>query len=136
MNAPVKHNAMVQTALFQSWIDAKRNEEAARAQRLEVEAQIVAMVGVKDEGVTSVEVDQFNVKTTGKVTRSVDTQAVQDVWEVLPDEVKKCFTWEAKLNTKEFRHLCSMREDLAPHLNKYITSKPAKPSISIELKDA
>lgn len=126
----------VQAALFQSWIDAKRSEDEARAQRLEVEAQIVAVVGVKDEGVTSVEDDQFKVKTTGKVTRSVDTDAIQDVWEVLPEEVKKCFKWEAKLNTKEYRALCSMREDLAPHLNKYITSKPAKPSISIELKDA
>lgn len=129
-------NNTIHTALYQSWLDAKRSEDAARAQRLEIEAQIVALVGVKDEGVTSVEVDQFKVKTTGKVTRSVDTDAVQDVWEVLPEEVKKCFKWEAKLNTKEYRALCSMREDLAPHLNKYITSKPAKPSISIELKDA
>lgn len=129
-------NNTVEAALFQSWLDAKRSEDEARAQRLEVEAQIVALVGVKDEGVTSFENDQFKVKTTGKVTRSVDTGAIQDVWEVLPEEVKKCFKWEAKLDTKEFRHLCSMRDDLASHLNKYITSKPAKPSISVELKDA
>lgn len=134
MNAFV--NNTTQAHIFQEWLDAKRTEDTAKAKRLEIEAQIVQMVGVKDEGVTAYEDDAFKIKTTGKVTRSVDTGAVQSAWEVLPDEVKKCFKWSASLDTKEYRALCSMRNDLIPQLNQYITSKPSKPSISVELKES
>lgn len=126
---------MNENELYQSWLDAKQAESKARDERLAIEEQITSLIGVKDEGVTSHTTDLFKVKTTGKLTRTVDTQAVQDVWDVLPKEVQNCFKWEAKLDTKEYKSLCSMRDDLTPHINKYITSKAAKPSITIEPKE-
>lgn len=126
---------MNENELYQSWLDAKELENKAKEKRLAIEEQIAHIIGVKDDGVTSHTTDLFKVKTTGKLTRTVDSQAVQDVWEVMPIEVQKCFKWEAKLDTKEYRSLCSMRDDLVPHINKYITSKATKPSITIEPKE-
>lgn len=142
MNAFIKEAQQAQSAhqtldeLAALWNEAKEEERQANARRVSIESKIAEMVGVKDEGVTSVDGQFYKVKTTGKLTRSVDSDAVQNVWEVMPEEVRKCFKWEAKLDTKNYRALCSMRDDLIPELNRYITTKPAKASISIEeIKD-
>ena len=68
----------------------------------------------------------------GKLTRSVDTQAIQTDWDNLPEEVQKCFKWKADIDTKNLRSLESMRADLVPLVTAYMTTKPAKPSVTVE----
>lgn len=118
--------------LAAQWQAAKAAETKANQERLIIEQQIAELVGVKDEGVTSVNTDLFRIKTTGKQTRTVDTDAVQQAWPTLPNELQDCFAWKATLDTKAYRALASLRDDLLPQLNQFITSKPAKPAISIE----
>lgn len=116
------------------WSRAKAAEQAANKERLAVEAEIAKLVGVAEEGTTNAETEAFKIKTVGKLTRSLDSDALQTDWEALPDAIQKCFSWDAKLDTKAFRALESMRDDLIPTISKYITTKPAKASISVEAK--
>lgn len=116
------------------WSRAKAAEQAANKERLAVEAEIAKLVGVAEEGTTNAETEAFKIKTVGKLTRSLDSDALQTDWEALPEAIQKCFSWDAKLDTKAFRALESMRDDLIPTISKYITTKPAKASISVEEK--
>lgn len=116
------------------WSRAKAAEQAANKDRLAVEAEIAKLVGVAEEGTTNAETEAFKIKTVGKLTRSLDSDALQTDWEALPEAIQKCFSWDAKLDTKAFRALESMRDDLIPTISKYITTKPAKASISVEAK--
>lgn len=116
------------------WSRAKAAEQAANKERLAVEAEIAKLVGVAEEGTTTAETAAFKIKTVGKLTRSLDSDALQTDWEALPEAIQKCFSWDAKLDTKAFRALESMRDDLIPTISKYITTKPAKASISVEAK--
>lgn len=116
------------------WSRAKAAEQAANKERLAVEAEIAKLVGVAEEGTTNAETEAFKIKTVGKLTRSLDSDALQTDWEALPEAIQKCFSWDAKLDTKAFRALESMRDDLIPTISKYITTKPAKASISVEAK--
>ena len=116
------------------WSRAKAAEQAANKERIAVEAEIAQLVGVAEEGTTNAETANFKLKTVGKLTRSLDSDALQTDWESLPDAVQKCFGWEAKLDTKAYRALESMRGDLIPAISKYITTKPAKASVSVEAK--
>ena len=116
------------------WSEAKKTECEAAERRRAIETRMVEKVGVKDEGVTSIDGDFYKVKITGKLNRSVDSSSVQELWESLPDEIRKCFKWSADLDIKTYRALCSMRTDLLPALNQFITTKPAKPAVTVEVK--
>ena len=74
----------------------------------------------------------FKVKTVGKLTRSLNDKAIQLDWDSLPAEIKKCVNWKSSLNTKALRALEEMRTDLVPVMSQYMTTKPAKPSVSVE----
>lgn len=116
------------------WSRAKAAEQAANKERLAIEAEIAQLVGVAEEGTTTAETAAFKIKTVGKLTRSLDSESLQSDWDTLPDAIQKCFSWDAKLDTKAFRALESMRDDLIPTISKYITTKPAKASIIVEAK--
>ena len=130
--APVMDNEI--DVLARYWQEAKEAEAHAKERRLNIETQITELVGVSDEGTTNAEGHLFKVKTVGKLTRSLDDSAIQSDWDKLPDEIKKCVKWKPSLDTKNLRSLESMRGDLLPVMAQYMTTKPAKPSVSVEAK--
>lgn len=118
--------------LASQWRDAKHAEQQANATRLEIEQKLIEHIGVTDEGVTTYQGDGFKVKTTGKLTRTLDDAAVSRHWDSLSAEIQACIKWKPTLDLKTFRALETMRDDLAPVLHQYLTVKPAKPSIAVE----
>ena len=132
MNATVQNTIPTLAQLAQLLLNAKAREQAAKDERTAIEAQIADLIGVKEEGTTTAEADGFKIKTVGKLTRSIDTNAVQADWDNLDPAIQKCIKWKADLDTKNLRSLESMRDDLVPVIAKYMTTKPAKPSVTIE----
>ena len=136
-NAPNATAPVVESeidVLGRLWQEAKEAEAHAKERRLQVESQITDLIGVADEGTTNAEGNLFKVKTVGKLTRSLDDKAIQSDWDTLPDEIKKCVKWKSSLDTKSLRSLEAMRDDLIPVMAQYMTTKPAKPSVSVEAK--
>ena len=136
-NAPSATAPVVESeidVLGRLWQEAKEAEAYAKERRLQVESQITDLIGVADEGTTNAEGNLFKVKTVGKLTRSLDDAAIQSDWDTLPDEIKKCVKWKSSLDTKNLRSLEAMRGDLIPVMAQYMTTKPAKPSVSVEVK--
>lgn len=136
-NAPSATAPVVESeidVLGRLWQEAKEAEAHAKERRLQVESQITDLIGVADEGTTNAEGNLFKVKTVGKLTRSLDDAAIQSDWDTLPDEIKKCVKWKSSLDTKNLRSLEAMRNDLIPVMAQYMTTKPAKPSVSVEAK--
>jgi len=124
MNAPASLATLAAT-----WAQVKAEEDAAKARRLEIEAQIVGVMPAKDEGVTKVEQDGLRVSVTYKLTRSVDTDAVRGAWGSLQPAVQSAFRWKADIDTKALRELDAQEaQQIAP----FITTKPAKPSVKVE----
>ena len=130
--APVMDNEI--DVLARHWQEAKEAEAHAKERRLQVESQITELVGFAEEGTTNAEGNLFKVKTVGKLTRSLDDAAIQSDWDTLPDEIKKCVKWKSALDTTKLRALEAMRDDLMPVMAQYMTTKPAKPSVSVEAK--
>lgn len=133
MNAHIDFNKANELDLLAHyWQRAKADEAAAKEKRLAIEEKITALVGVKDEGVSSLNTEAYKIKTTGKLTRTLDTDAIYEVWDKLPEPVQDCIKWKAELNTTAYRALSTMRDDLLPILNQYMTTKSAKAAISVE----
>ena len=59
-------------ALARDWLEAKRAEAVAQAQRIAIEGQIVAALGARDEGAETHTVGDYKVTLTQPVTRKLD----------------------------------------------------------------
>jgi hypothetical protein len=64
-------------ALCAAWLDAKRDEDAARKRRVEIEAQMAQAFDVPAEGSKTTTLDSYKVTMTQPITRRLDA----DEWE-------------------------------------------------------
>ncbi len=127
MNAP-----LTLAELAAAWQAAKADEKAANARRLEIEEQIVESFPLGIEGTETIEQDGFKVKVTHKLTRSVDTKALQAHWNSLSAFAQDCFTWKADISLPLLRKLQENHPEVYPSIAVFITSKPAKPAVTVE----
>lgn len=107
------------------WIEAKRIETEAQAQRLEIEAAILSLMPSKLEG----SVTEAGLVVTYKVTRKVDTEALRGAWDRLPEAAQGAFRWKAEVDSRGLR---ALDPDDAKSALAFVTSTPAKPAISLK----
>lgn len=132
MNAPdgtTVHAARI-AALIDDWRLAKRAEEEARERRYAVEASLCDELPLAGEGTRSEKFGAAKVSITYAITRSVDTPALQLAWTGLTEAQQAAFRWKADVRLKELRELDLPEQSV---LARFITAKPAKPSIKIEV---
>ena len=113
-----------------AWLDAKKAEAQANATRLAIEAVILTHFTPTDEG--TVGDKATGVSVAYKVTRSVDTDALRAGWASLSPETQSAFKWSASVDTKTLKAFQLANEDAYKAVARFVTTKPAKPSISIK----
>lgn len=113
---------------------AKRAEDDAKLHRLKVEERILDLVGAKREGATKFEAPGWVVTTTGKVTRSLDSKALDEVLPLLP-EGQKAVVMKPQLSIAGYRALGDLEPEAQRILDRAITSKPAKTTVNVKRVD-
>ena len=76
------------SALARDWIEAKRVEEAARAQRHEIEAQLAQALETKDEGSITHIVGDYRITLRQGLARKVDPNTWTQVAEHCPPDMR------------------------------------------------
>ena len=113
------------------WLKYKHDEEEAKALRLEIETAILTEFPTdKTEG--SVTNGDYGITVTYKLTRTVDSEGVQNAWEDLSANAQKAFKVKFDIDLKQYRAVQDLDHTAFSELSKFVTSKPAKPSISIK----
>lgn len=109
---------------------AKALEEKAKNDRLDVENKILALYAkpVSNEGTHNDE--EFSI--TWKLTRAVDTEKLSAVFDQLGANVQKAFRWKPEVDLKQLRSLQELDEPSYIKAAEFITSKPAKPSVTLK----
>ena len=110
---------------------AKAAEEKAKADRLDIEAKMVALFAKPATGEGTHNDEEFSI--TWKLNRTVDTEKLSAGYESLPVNAQRAFRWKAEVELKNLRALAELDPVSYSAAAEYITSKPAKPSI--DLKD-
>lgn len=114
--------------------DAKAAEDSARATRLAAEEAVIALLGVKAEGTTTVKTEFFKVSTVGKLTRSLDEAAFRAIADDIPAAFRdRLVRWKPELVASEVRHIEHNEPEVYRVLAQALTVKPAKPAVSVEL---
>jgi len=121
--------------LVAQWIEAKRAEDAANTRRVELEADIIAMLGEPDEGSQTHELaDGSKLTIVSKITRTVD----ESIWRTLLDKIPEnlrpiSFVETAKLDLKGLRWLHEHQPEVYAYCAQAITARKAKSSISLRV---
>jgi hypothetical protein len=119
--------------MVQAYQNAKEQEQAAIEARRLLEEKILAYMPHKDEGSTSLVLDDGRkVSATFKVTRKVDSDSLTSAWNTLSDHAKKAFKWKAEVDTKPMKALQMADEAAYLAASQFITATPAKPAISVK----
>jgi hypothetical protein len=118
--------------LVELYITAKKAEDTANKARVDLETQIIALAGAKEEGATTVATASgMKVTTTGKLSYKVDDiEALRNI----------CAKWDASLvplktttaaDETGLKYLRAERPELWSQIARVVTIKPAKTSVKV-----
>ena len=86
--------------LTAEWLVLKREEKTMQARRRAVEDELLTHIANPKEG--TVHVNQ-SIKVQFKLTRKVDSDALDAIWDDLPGNIQNAFEWTAVPVLKELR---------------------------------
>lgn len=114
---------------------AKAAEEHARSARLEAEAHLISLVGLKgDEGTKSTKTGWYKVTTTAKLTRTIDREKAGALRAHLNEDLfYSVFVPDVKLSVSALKQVASADPDTYRLMLGAIVTKPAKPSVAVAL---
>lgn len=125
------------SALAKQWLKAKNAEATAITARRALEDQMRSLMGVADnlEGVEKATPNGFEIKVTGRITRKVDSDKLQELANEagLSDHLSSLFRWKPELNLSVWK---ATDKAITTPLAPAITAEPGRPSFSISVKDA
>ena len=100
-----------------------------------VKSELIELVGIKEEGSQSFNVNNFKITTSQTINRTCDQNIVRQLLDDLPEDVhKNIFEYKASLNLKNYRALHDMNPTLAAQVDRAITSRAGKPSVKVEIR--
>lgn len=127
MNTQTTPMAVLATALR----EAKLAEESAKNARIAIEEQILTYFPTDKEEGSITDADN-GITCTFKLTRKVDTAALQAAWGSLHQNVQRAFKWSADVDTKQLRALADLDAENAYAAQTFITTTPAKTAVTLK----
>ena len=118
--------------LYQRWLDAKKAEGIAVAERRELEDQMVVVFTVpKDlDGTMKQELDGYVVKIEGRINKKVDADKLQMLATEagISEHLSSLFRWKPEINAKVWN---AAADAVTQPLLGAITSTPGRPTFTI-----
>jgi hypothetical protein len=122
----------IMNTLYQRWLDAKKLEAAAVAERRQLEDQMAEEFGLpKDlDGTVNHQVDGYKIKMEGRINKKIDSDKLQMLAAEagLSEHLSSLFRWKPEINVKVWN---AAAEAVTGPLLGAITSTPGRPTFSI-----
>jgi hypothetical protein len=123
--------------LYDQWIQAKEAERLAVERRREVEDLLLKKSALPEdfEGTDSRTDGEYKIKIVGRVSRSVDTDLLQQLAAEagLFEHLHSLFRWKAEINKRNWE---SAAPEITGPLTQAITARPGRPSFSITREES
>lgn len=131
---PEEEGAIGRAHLYQEWMQAKEAERIATMERRSIEDRLTSILEVDalQEGSKTIEDGQVKVKVTSRMSRKIDADALQEIAAEhdLSRHLGDLFRWKPELNMAAWK---AADESITKPLEAAITTKPGRPSFSIEV---
>ena len=130
---PIKSNltnGLNTQQLSKAWLEAKVDEDALKARRIEIEEAIVAQLGKREEGSKTHDLDTHKVIITGVINRTLDKEIWESIKDRIPEELRPV-TYEPKLDAAGVKWLQANDPDTYRLVAKALTIKPDKTNVKV-----
>jgi hypothetical protein len=119
-------------SLYQRWLDAKKVETKAVADRRELEDQMALQFALPKnlDGTVKKELDGFTVKIEGRINQKIDAEKLQllAAESGLSEHLSSLFRWKPEINAKNWN---AAADAVTQPLLGAITSTPGRPTFTI-----
>jgi len=119
-------------SLYQRWLEAKKMETLAIAERRDIEDQMAVHFGIpKDlDGTVKVEENGFTIRMEGRINKKIDAEKLQVLAAEagLSEHLSSLFRWKPEINAKAWG---AAAEVVTKPLLGAITSTPGRPTFTI-----
>ena len=120
--------------LYDRWLDAKEAERQAIEARRVIEDELIESFNVDDtaDGSKTYKPEGYKVKVTTRLNRRVDAEKLMDLAAeagIGNDHLQSLFRWKPEINLREWQNAAP---EITGPLTEAITTKPGRPSFSIE----
>jgi hypothetical protein len=119
-------------SLYQRWLDAKKAETLAIADRRELEDQMIDTFAIpKDlDGTVKHAIDGYVIKTEGRINKKIDADKLQLLAAEagLSEHLSSLFRWKPEINAKAWG---AAADAVTQPLLGAITSTPGRPTFTI-----
>jgi len=119
-------------SLYQRWLEAKKMETLAIAERRDLEDQMAAQFALpKDlDGTIKIEESGYTIRMEGRINKKIDADKLQVLAAEagLSEHLSALFRWRPELNTVQWK---SCSEEIKKVLSGAITSTSGRPTFSI-----
>ena len=114
-------------------VELKRREAIAKEERAMLEEQLAKEISDRVEGTASLVAGSYKVTVTSKLTRTLDYPAYQAIEADIPEGVRCVVRFKPELDLKKLRAMDAVRPGFSAA---FITTKPARPTVKVELVEA
>jgi len=119
-------------SLYQRWLDAKKMETLAIAERRDLEDQMAVHFGIpKDlDGTIKAEENGYVIRMEGRINKKIDAEKLQVLAAEagLSEHLSSLFRWKPEINAKAWG---SAADAVTQPLLGAITSTPGRPTFTI-----
>ena len=119
-------------SLYQRWLEAKKMETLAVAERRELEDQMIDTFAIpKDlDGTVKHAIDGYVIKTEGRINKKIDADKLQLLAAEagLSEHLSSLFRWKPEINAKAWG---AASDAVTQPLLGAITSTPGRPTFTI-----
>lgn len=121
--------------LARAIVVAKQAEAAQTAARRQLEDELIALLGHKDEGSETHRLGAFKITTTARINRSVDADALAKVRDRLPPALlDRLIDYKPSLRKSELTYIQNNEPEVYAIVAPAIIAKPGKASVSVEME--
>lgn len=117
--------------LCAGWLEAKRAEQKANAERIAIEAQIAEALDVPTEGSKTHKLDAFKVTLTQPVTRKLDVKAWDKVRDICPPDMRPIKV-KVEADATGCKYLAKNEPALWAKISPAFETKPGKIGVKVE----
>lgn len=111
--------------------EAREAEKKANERRVELEEELIAILGQKEEGAQTHEVGDYKVTITGKLIRKIDWDLYdQSIAAKIPESLQPVKV-KRELDDSGVKYLANNEPQIYRLLAKALTIKPAKTAVTI-----
>lgn len=117
-----------------AWLGAKKEELRANEVRVGIEKELLALIGSKEEGSQSTEIDEFKITTTGKLSYKADADKLAELTASWPDVIRPVEV-TLKVSDTKLKKIRAEAPEYWQQIARAVEVKPAKTAVTIAVQE-